>query len=95
MVGRATRRKPEEHQDSTNSHTSAKAFPANPSAPASNKDKTRWQGFCEIESEPVSRSLCNFQVGMRYLRDLEGFFQCNAQRLWSPRRQSSRGCVIG
>ena len=32
-----------------------KTFPADPVTPASNEDKRKWKGFCEIESEPVRR----------------------------------------
>ncbi len=30
-----------------------KTFPQEPSAPATDEDKVHWNGFCEIESEPV------------------------------------------
>ena len=34
-----------------------KAYPNPPSAQASEEDKQKWQGFCEIESEPVSYTI--------------------------------------
>lgn len=30
-----------------------RVFPQEPLAPATEKDKARWKGFCEIESDPV------------------------------------------
>jgi len=38
----------------TNGSNGVKLFPNPPLAAATLTDKQRWQGFCEIESEPVS-----------------------------------------
>lgn len=44
-------------------------FPNSPSAAATDEDKRQWQGFCEIESDPVSSSLISLthssHVGFR------------------------------
>ena len=54
MVGRATKQKGADSPNGSDPTTHAKTFPQEPSAPATDKDKVRWKGFCEIESEPVS-----------------------------------------
>lgn len=66
--------------------------------PASTAEKETWNGFCEIESEPV-RSL--EQAWILYFNPpqvnpnvLEGSFQRNAPRIWSQGRQSAGSCII-
>ena len=39
---------------SSNMAVGERVFPQHPSTPATDEDKIRWKGFCEIESEPVS-----------------------------------------
>jgi Ubiquitin carboxyl-terminal hydrolase, family 1 len=55
MAGRAKRRRlgncPEIKGDKISVPMS---FPNNPLVPATNSDRDNWNGFCEIESEPVS-----------------------------------------
>ena len=39
-----------------------KTFPEDPTAPASNQDKRKWKGFCEIESEPVRQPSTHYST---------------------------------
>ena len=40
--------------DASSEGPSSRAYSQDPSAPATNEERSRWKGFCEIESEPVS-----------------------------------------
>lgn len=54
--------------------TENKIFPEEPLAPATNRDKQNWKGFCEIESEPVSAWQRNPHLPYEVLTNFQAFF---------------------
>ncbi|KAL6721099.1 hypothetical protein ACLMJK_000199 [Lecanora helva] len=58
MVGRRTRRSNGRESDGVEGLSDTKIFPQFASAPATEDDKARWRGFCEIESEPTIKNAC-------------------------------------
>ena len=54
----STRKKSKVPANSPDAVPEFKSFLSNSSAPVTTEDKSKWKGFCEIESEPVSLSLC-------------------------------------
>ena len=67
----------------------SKLYHGSPADPATEEDKRQWQGFCEIESEPV----CVFGVSRtaEAIADavVTGILQRNAEGLGRERGQSS------
>jgi len=62
-----------------NGFSSEKVFAQEPSAAATAEDKHLWKGFCEIESEPVCRSVgCGLFYIIACLTSVAGIFQCDA-----------------
>lgn len=77
MAERAKRRRLNDASNGPSILEGPRVFPHSPSAPATADDKQNWNGFCEIESEPVSehditqlqrRSLKTFLTSHRFLR---------------------------
>jgi ubiquitin carboxyl-terminal hydrolase L5 len=50
--------------DATNGTLNSKVFPNPPLVAATPIDKQRWQGFCEIESEPVSLAIDTLDLNL-------------------------------
>ena len=59
MVQRNLRGKREEGSDGLDA---LPHYPQNPSSPATAEDRARWNGFSEIESEPVGDQLSPIKV---------------------------------
>lgn len=56
MTQRIQRRRLDGEADVSPASTLPKVFPGDPAVPATEEDKKNWNGFCEIESEPVLQS---------------------------------------
>ncbi|KAI4111350.1 MAG: hypothetical protein LQ339_000549 [Xanthoria mediterranea] len=53
MATRPKRRRLAKSGDASSEGPSSRAYSQDPSAPATNEERSRWKGFCEIESEPA------------------------------------------
>ncbi|KAL8928409.1 MAG: hypothetical protein Q9172_000895 [Xanthocarpia lactea] len=53
MAARPKRRRVTESNRASSEKSTPNVFPQDPSAPATSEDRSRWKGFCEIESEPA------------------------------------------
>ena len=54
MSTRASKKRKLNRNDLSTGHPPA--FPGDPAEEATDEDRKKWNGWCEIESEPVSRS---------------------------------------
>lgn len=59
--------------------------------PATKSEKESWNGFCEIESEPVG--CCQLRPLTLKSNSVQGSFQCDAPGIRSQGRQSAGSCV--
>ncbi|KAL8656222.1 MAG: hypothetical protein Q9226_002735 [Calogaya cf. arnoldii] len=53
MATRPKRRRLAKSGDASSEGPSSRAYSQDPSAPATSEERSRWKGFCEIESEPA------------------------------------------
>lgn len=70
-----------------------RVFPNDASVAATAGDKRKWQGFCEIENDPV----CSTSGPLSWMSRLTppGILQRHGSRVWRSRRESSRGLRLG
>ena len=69
-------------------------FPYDICQPATQQEKTSWNGFCEIESEPV-RSILLLQIARSQLMNFLGAVQRDASGVRSERCQGPGGGIFG
>ncbi|KAL8785934.1 MAG: hypothetical protein Q9213_003083 [Squamulea squamosa] len=68
MATRPKRRRLAKTGESSSKTQTCKAFPQDPSVPATNEDRSRWKGFCEIESEPAFFNVMLREFGVEDVR---------------------------
>ncbi len=70
-------------------------FPSPPDAPATEADRRRWKGWCDIESDPVRSSALDSLQRQQLIICAIGNLQLHPQEVGRPRREAARGDLPG